>query len=154
ALPAFDYERMLEQGYCAQVFALARGSLEAALDTRPTSLYRLFNSQFDRTGPLRREKVVHVPVALGRLPPIQPAVASRLLAEASLAHLAARGMAAEVTPQRAALLPAARIARKFQPRSLTVIIPVRNRKILLQTCLASIAPALVAARARLLIVDN
>lgn len=154
ALPAFDYERMLEQGYCTQLFAMDRASVETALGARPTNLYRLLNSQFDGDGAFVSRQVAHVPVPLGRIAPQDLAAHSRLLAKASDAHLSARGIAAEVTAQRGALLPAARVARRPNPRTLTVIIPVRNRKDLLQTCLASIAPALANARARVLVVDN
>ncbi|WFU39450.1 glycosyltransferase [Bradyrhizobium sp. CB82] len=154
ALPAFDYERMLEQGYCAQLFAMDRATVLAALAARPTNLYRVFNSQFDDSNASRNKQVVHVPIPLGRMPPLDVVVHSRLLAKASLTHLAARGIAAETKAQRGALLPAAWVTRKPKPRTLTVIIPVRNRKDLLATCLSSIAPALTKARARVLVVDN
>lgn len=154
ALPAFDYERMLEQGYCAQLFAMDRATVLAALAARPTNLYRLFNSQLDDNGAPRHRQIVHVPVALGRMPPLDVVVHSRLLAKASLTHLAARGIAAATKAQRGALLPAAGVTRKPRPRSLTVIIPVRNRRDLLAACLSSIAPALTKARARVLVVDN
>ncbi|UPK33974.1 glycosyltransferase [Bradyrhizobium sp. 186] len=154
ALPAFDYERMLEQGYCAQLFAMDRASVEAALETRPTNLYRLFNSQFDDDDALRQQQVAHVPIPLGRMTLPDLVAQSRLLAKASLAHLSVRGITAEATAQRGALLPVARVVRKPKSRTLTVIIPVRNRKELLQTCLSSIAPALSHARARVLVVDN
>ncbi|MBW7961816.1 glycosyltransferase family 2 protein [Bradyrhizobium sp. BR 10261] len=153
ALPAFDYERMLEQGYCAQLFAMDRATVLAALAARPTNLYRLFNSQFDNGLP-RHGQIVHVPVALGRMPPLDVVAHSHLLAKASLTHLAARGIAAETKAQRGALLPAAGVTRKSRPRTLTVIIPVRNRRDLLAACLSSIAPVLTKARARVLVVDN
>ncbi|MDA9499505.1 hypothetical protein XI05_18975 [Bradyrhizobium sp. CCBAU 11357] len=154
ALPAFDYERMLEQGYCAQFFAMDRATVLAALAARPTNLYRLFNSQFDDNSAPRNEQVVHVPIPLGRMPPLDVVAHSHLLAKASLTHLMARGIAAETKAQRGALLPAAAVARKPYPRTLTVIIPVRDRKDLLATCLSSIAPALTKSRARVLVVDN
>jgi GT2 family glycosyltransferase len=154
ALPAFDYERMLEQGYCTQLFAMTRATVEAALATRPTNLYRLFNSQFDANLSLAAAKVAHVPVPLGRLPSLDLAGHGRQLAQASQAHLSARGVAADATAQRGALLPATRVVRRTKAGTLTVIIPVRNRKALLQSCLSSIAPAVTAAGARILVVDN
>jgi len=153
-LPAFDYERMLEQGYCTHLFAMTRAAAEAALAKQPANLYRLFNSQFEGREPVHPEQVVHLPVPLGRLPAVDLAANGRLLAQASQAHLSARGMAADVTAQRGALLPAAQVVRRTKPGALTVIIPVRNRKSLLQTCLASIAPAIAASRARVMVVDN
>ena len=44
ALSAFDYERMLEQGYCAHLFALRSSVAVRALATGASDLYRLFNS--------------------------------------------------------------------------------------------------------------
>lgn len=154
ALPAFDYERMLEQGYCAQLFAMSRVSVQAALAARPTSLYRLLNCQFDNDDTMQHQRTAHVPLPLGRMPTLDLISHSRLLAKASTAHLVARGMAAEARAQRGSILPAARVIRRFAPRSVTVIIPVRNRKELLQSCLASIAPALTSEQARITIVDN
>lgn len=154
ALPAFDYERMLEQGYCAQLFAMNRGSVQAALNAGPTNLYRLFNSQFDGHDASLPREVVHVPCSLGRMPPLDLVAHSRLVAKSSLSHLSTRNIAAETNAQRGALLPAAQVTRKANPRTVTVMIPVRNRKELLQTCLSSIAPALANARARVLVVDN
>ena len=43
AFPAFDYERMLEQGYCAHLFAVRREALLAGLKAGPDNLYRLFD---------------------------------------------------------------------------------------------------------------
>ena len=154
ALPAFDYERMLEQGYCTHLFAMTRAAVEAALATRPTNLYRLFNSQFDGNEAAATTRVAHIPVPLGRLPSIDLTAHGRLLAEASQAHLSARAITADTTAQRGAALPAARVIRRTKPATLTVVIPVRNRKPLLQTCLSSIAPAVTAARGSILIVDN
>lgn len=153
-LPAFDYERMLEQGYCAQLFAMDRASVEAALNVRPTNLYRLFNSQFDDDDASRAEAVVHVPLPLGRMPSLDLGSHSRLLANASHRHLSLRSIPAQVTARRGTQLPAARVIRKAEVGTLTVIVPVRNRKELLQTCLASIAPAVAKTRARVLVVDN
>ena len=47
ALPAFDYERMLEQGYCAHLFALRSSAAAQSLAEGATDLYRLFNSVLD-----------------------------------------------------------------------------------------------------------
>jgi O-antigen biosynthesis protein len=154
ALPAFDYERMLEQGYCTHLFAMTRAAVEAALARHPANLYRLFNCQFEGHAPVPTGQVVHVTVPLGRLPSFDLAAHGRLLAQASQTHLSARGVSADVTAQRGTLLPAAQVVRRTKPGTLTVVIPVRNRKSLLQTCLTSIAPAVAAARARVLVVDN
>jgi len=54
AFPAFDYERMLEQGYCAHLFALRRDVASKALQSVPNNLYRLFNTILDHCEPQQR----------------------------------------------------------------------------------------------------
>ena len=51
AFPAFDYERLLEQGYAALFFAARVAHVHAALARGAADLYRLFNSAFDAAGP-------------------------------------------------------------------------------------------------------
>src|SRR5579863_560499 len=86
AFPAFDYERMLEQGYCAHLFALRRGAAKRALGDGASNLYRLFNSVLD-TGAARNAHVVHIPGALGTLCGFDATSARAALAEAARDHL-------------------------------------------------------------------
>jgi GT2 family glycosyltransferase len=153
AFPAFDYERMLEQGYCAHLFAVRRDVLIAALAARPDNLYRLFNSLLDRTIPQQAD-VLHLPGALATMPGFDRTKAGRLLSAASQLHLRARGIDAEVTEQRGNFFPAVRIRRPFARPRTTVIIPTRDRVSLLRACLDSIAPAIRRCRADILVVDN
>jgi O-antigen biosynthesis protein len=153
AFPAFDYERMLEQGYCAHLFALRRAAADRLLATGATDLYRLFNSIFD-DGPASSLGIVHLPGALGTLPPFDRNAASTTLAVASRTHLRQRGIDAEVTLRSAGVLPAARIARQCDRPRITIIIPTRNRRSLLQGCIESIWPAVKKQRAEIMVVDN
>jgi GT2 family glycosyltransferase len=153
AFPAFDYERMLEQGYCAHLFAVRRDALIAALRTRPDNLYRLFNSLLDRTGP-QQANFLHLPGALATMPVFDRTKAGRLLSAASRLHLRSRGIDAEATEQRGNFFPAVRIRRPFVRHRTTVIIPTRDRVSLLRTCLDSIAPAIKRCRADILVIDN
>ncbi|MCA6107127.1 glycosyltransferase family 2 protein [Bradyrhizobium cenepequi] len=153
ALPAFDYERMLEQGYCAHLFAVRRKALLAGLEARPKDLYRLFNCLLDRTGP-RQADILHLPGALATLPKFNRANAGSRLSTASHMHLLARGIGAEVTQQQGNLFPAVRIKRPIPRERVTVIIPTRDRLSLLRTCLESIAPAVARCHADILVVDN
>ena len=153
AFPAFDYERMLEQGYCALLFAVRRDALIATLGTRPDNLYRLFNGLLDRTGPQQAD-FLHLPGALATMPVFDRAKASRLLSAASRLHLRSRGIDAEATEQRGNFFPAVRIRRPFVRHRTTVIIPTRDRVSLLRTCLDSIAPAIKRCRADILVIDN
>ena len=86
AFPAFDYERLLEQGYCAHLFALRRDIAESLLAASPSNLYRLFNALFDQ-GSLTAAQVIHLPGALGTLPSFDRTVASVELREATELHL-------------------------------------------------------------------
>ncbi len=67
AFPAFDYERMLEQGYCAYLFALRRVAVDRSLEGGASSLYRIFNSILD-DGTASHSDIVHLPGPLGTLP--------------------------------------------------------------------------------------
>lgn len=153
AFPAFDYERMLEQGYCAHLFAVRRDALLTGLETRPDNLYRLFNCLLDHLGP-RQDNILHLPGALATLPNLDRTNASRRLAAASQMHLDARAVSADVTPQQGNLFPAVRIGRAISRQRVTVVIPIRDRLPLLRTCLDSIAPAVERCRADILVVDN
>ena len=153
AFPAFDYERMLEQGYCAHLFAVRREALLAGLKAGPDNLYRLFNCLLDHTGP-QQTNILHLPGTLANLPKLNRTSASAQLAAASDMHLRARGIETEVTRQQGNLFPAVRIKRSIPRERVTVIIPTRDRLSLLRTCLDSIAPAVERSRADILIVDN
>jgi GT2 family glycosyltransferase len=152
ALSAFDYERMLEQGQGALLFALRREAAQRAVAAGSGDLFRLFNVALDRDRAAQR--IIHLPGALATLPPLDLASGTRVLAAASAAHLAARGMRASVAPGNGSLLPAARLARASARASVTIVIPVRNRAALLKSCLASLKPAVAASRAEILIIDN
>ncbi len=153
AFPAFDYERMLEQGYCAHLFAVRREALLGGLEARPDNLYRLFNCLLDHTDP-RQANILHLPGALATLPKFNRVNAASRLSAASHMHLRARGIGAEVSQQQGNLFPAVRIKRPIAHERATVIIPTRDRLSLLRTCLDSIAPAVERCRADILVVDN
>ena len=110
AFPAFDYERMLEQGYCAHLFALRRTMAERLLSSGAQDLYRLFNSILDdRT--VSGLDIVHLPGAIGMVPAFDAITAGAALAAAGRAHLEQRGFKALQAPGSGAVLPAVRIAR-------------------------------------------
>jgi O-antigen biosynthesis protein len=153
AFPAFDYERMLEQGYCAHLFAVRRNPLLAGLEARPDNLYRLFNCLLDPAGP-GQANILHLPGALATLPKLNWMKAGSRLSAASHIHLRARGIGAEVTQRQGNLFPAVRIKRPIPHERVTVIIPTRDRLSLLRACIDSISPALESCRAHILVVDN
>jgi O-antigen biosynthesis protein len=153
AFPAFDYERMLEQGYCSHLFALRRPAAERALATGAPNLYRVFNSILDN-GLASESDIVHIPGSLGTLPGFDRSSASTALAAAANAHLEYCGMEAQVKPGAGSILPAVQVVRKHELLSSTIVIPTRNRLPLLQNCIDSILPAAERTNAEILIVDN
>jgi GT2 family glycosyltransferase len=153
ALSAFDYERMLEQGYCAHLFALRLPAAEQALAADPSNLYRVLNSVLD-DGSASPTDIVHIPGSLGTLPDFDKSSASAELAAAVSAHLECSGIESEAKPGASGILPAVWIARKHELPSTTIVIPTRNRLHLLQNCIDSILPAAERTKAEILIVDN
>jgi GT2 family glycosyltransferase len=153
ALPAFDYERLVEQGYCAQAFALRRSTAESALTKRPFNLYRLFNSLLDE-GVAVADRIAHLPGAIAILPQMAREGASEALAAATRAHLQRRGVDARVEPGHGEVLPAAKVARSHLGVSVTIVIPTRDRRALLEACLESLRPALSRRSCEIIILDN
>jgi GT2 family glycosyltransferase len=152
AFPAFDYERMLEQGYGAYLFAARRIGVERALAAVATNPFRIFNAI--AVGPEAAGSVLHVPGALGILPNLDRTSAASALAQAATEHLDARGIAARVRPSTGEIFPAARISRDIERPSVSIIIPTRNRLELLRRCLQTIAPACSQSETEIIVVDN
>ena len=153
AFPAFDYERMLEQGYCAHLFAFRRDVAIEALQSVPNNLYRLFNTILDRCEPQQRT-ILHLPGSLATLPKLDPKGASSQLESATFLHLRARGSEATIEPGRGALFPAVKVHRASPHLKTTIIVPTRDRLSLLRTCIESIGPAVARSNADILVVDN
>lgn len=153
AFSAFDYERVLEQGYCAYLFALRRSTAARLLEGGAANLYRLVNSITDLTSTSFTD-IVHVPEPLGTLPDFDRTAAQRALIGATRAHLRRRGITAKIEPKASGIFPALHIMRKPPPVRTAVVIPTRNQRDLLRDCIESIRPALERNRAELVIVDN
>jgi len=152
-LPAFDYERLLEQGYCAHLFALRREKALAAAATGATDLYRLFLSALEEV-PAGLRNIVHLPGSLVTLDPRDVAADAPLLAAAVSEHLRGREVAAQVSEAASSVFPAVRVARSRPQGSTTIVIPVRDQIGLLRACLQSIQPAVTDGKVDIMIVDN
>ncbi len=152
ALPAFDYERALEQGYCAFVYAARRKGLERAAG-EAADIFGLFYALTERPEVAARS-VVHVPGVLATLPNFDRVSAAESLALAVAAHLSQRGIEADVTPAEGSVFPAVHIARATGNPSVSIIIPTRNRVDLLRRCLDSISSAAAQHSAEVIVVDN
>jgi len=152
-LPAFDYERLLEQGYCAHLFAMRRQTGLDAAAPDVADLYRLFMFMLDADSP-RHAKIVHISGSLAAFPTFDLTLDDSLLARATNEHLRTRKVTAQITKTSHALFPAVQIVRTPPTGSTTIVIPVRNRLELLQTCLRSIQPAVSKGKVDVMIVDN
>lgn len=151
--PAFDYERMLEQGYCSLVFALTRSHLQDALQAGAADLFRLLNAQFDG-GLSAAGGVVHVPGAVATLPRMNARAAAKTLAKASADHLRRRGMDSDVVVQRGArLLPSVRVSRRQVAAGIALVIATDGRNDALSTCLAAILPEAKRHDAEVIVAD-
>jgi GT2 family glycosyltransferase len=139
ALSAFDYERMLEQGYCAHLFAVRRSTFERSLASGAANLYRLFNAAFDddltATG-----NVVHLPGPLAILPEFDATAAMSELGDASRQHLQRRNVEASYAPSRGALFPAVRILRRTTRRRTSVVVVGYHRPEQLRACMVALLP--------------
>src|SRR5262249_7348138 len=67
AMPAFDCERLMEQGYCAHFFALRRGVAHRALSRGASNLYAVFGAILDDPT-LSTQDIVHLPNPIATLP--------------------------------------------------------------------------------------
>ena len=158
AFPAFDYERMLEQGYGAYLFATPTQVVREALAAGADNLFRLFNAPWDRRGEGPEDLVfagaIHAPGFLGALPPLDITDDADRLAEATAAHLAARGVVAEVDAGEGALLPAARVRRVVKPARVSILIPSRDRLDLVRPCMDSLARTIDFDQHEIILIDN
>jgi GT2 family glycosyltransferase len=150
---AFDYERMLEQGYFAAAFALPRATVLEAAGARAGSLFRLANFPFDRYDAASR--AVHLPGPAARAPSGLLAGAAHCLGRATLDHLHARAIKAEVEALEGDGAPSCRLRRQFTGApTVSLVIPTRNRHELLANCLESVFSAAARLRAEIIVVDN
>ena len=161
ALPAFGYERMLEQGFAALLFALPTPAARAAVAGGAENLFRLFNFSQDArpaAGPRPPHPAaatpVHQPGFLARLPRLEVVAATQALALANRAHLAARGVQAKIEPGVGALFACVRVMRRAPRGKVSILIPTRDRVDLLQPCLNSLFATVDLARHEAIVLDN
>ena len=162
AFPSFDYERMLEQGFCAYLFALPIAKAREAAFAGASSLFRVFSIALEGSRPAgsrlknisARTAPVHVPGFLARIPGIDLAIGASRLAEATIDHLQARGVAAIVEPGRGALLPYARVRRTPRRAKVSLLIPTRDRVDLLRPCVELLKRTLSFDDHEVIVVDN
>ena len=153
ALTAFDYERLLEQGYCAYLYALRRESALRSASNGAGDLYQLFFGAFEGDNAAMSD-IVHVPGAFGALPAFDVGAAGQALARASQAHLRTRGFDVAVSSSESTDFPSVWVQRSLSRPSVTLIVPTRNQPKLLRNCLISLQSAAERVDTEVMIVDN
>ena len=94
ALPAFDYERLLEQGYAIYLFAMRRNDVIAALSVDQGNLFHLLLNSCHDENSSHRQMPVHVPGFLAECPGLDTEKLSDALLAATRHHLERKGVEA------------------------------------------------------------
>lgn len=170
ALPAYDYERTLEQGFYARAFALRRRLLDAALRRGARSVFRLANACYDpepdsaaveaRSAPVRIEgplcaRLFHLPGASVILPADLVRAGAPQLKQATLDHLRLIGAPATCQVVAGSVFPAVRVIREARAERLSVVVNAIGPAARVRAGLDSLLPALQSRTADLiLLVDQ
>ena len=153
ALPAFDYERMLEQGYFGGAFALTRAALQLAVAAATPNIFRVANICCDKSG--SASAIWHLPGAIAQVGKDFLAGSQKALSAATSEHLAATGVEAVIRSGFGSHWPVCRTIRRIGRRpTVSILIPTRNRTDLLSTCLGSIYGGAARAGAEIIVIDN
>ncbi len=154
ALPAFDRERTIEQGYAASFFALDREVALAAGRGGANSLFRVFLAGSGIGGAARRVPL-HVPGFLARVPALLDGRAQAALSEAARHLCATLNIQATIDAVPAARLqPTIRLRRRPAPCLVSVIILVRNGASALRRCFAALKAQDSSSDLEFIVVDN
>jgi hypothetical protein len=139
--PAFDRERLLEQGYCAHFFALSGPVARRAVASGSGDLYALFHAAMMAKP---AGAVIAVPGPLATLPRFDTAAAASVLAAASASYCRHAGGDAAAAPNGSPFFPAVRVLRRRRPGiGVAVIAPQVSEHT--AACLAALEPALARA---------
>ncbi len=150
---SFDYERMLEQGYAARLFAVRIDDLNLG-STESLSLPRLLLSLFDQSGSDIQGKVVHVPECLARVPR-RMLWDGDTLKRAVADHLTVREVPAKLSLGTEALFSQVRVSRSWEASErVSIVIPTRDRPGLLKACVESIRAQTRHVQYEIVLVDN
>jgi O-antigen biosynthesis protein len=122
ALPAFDNERLLEQGYCCYMFAVRRAVVLAALAQRPHSLFDLFFCCFDQG--IAASMIGHLPYPAAALALPDPDAAAVTLMDAVKAHLARHQREAIIEPRQGQIFASIHVRRPTPLTGCPVIVAV------------------------------
>ncbi|WP_153003732.1 hypothetical protein [Aureimonas ureilytica] len=140
ALPAFDYERALEQSLFETAFLMRRDEAMDALARGVAHLHRLFLAPIE-AGLHRLGRFLHVPGLAAICPIPSPRAEAETLAASVSSHLSARGVAADLRPRPAMTLPALRVRRKAAPATIALILDADDPSLPLREAGEALRPA-------------
>jgi len=126
AFTAFDYERMLEQGYAAFGCAVRRAHVEAAVAAGVSDIFTLVLSALGDDETNWAGAVVHAPGVAWRAPPLDLDVAANTLRNASHRHLATRKVEASANVMFGGRFPAVHVSRKPAQGRVSVVVTTRD----------------------------
>lgn len=127
ALPAFDYERLLEQGYAIYLFAMRRNDVIAALSTGQGNLFHLLlDSCPDENAP-GRKMPVHLPGFLAECPSFDADKLSGALLAATQDHLKQKETEARLVAASGWILPSVHISRSSSRQRISALVCCRDR---------------------------
>lgn len=141
ALPAGDYERLLEQGYSARAFAMRRAALETSLRRGARNVFRLANSIYD-SHPHAATPPLHLSGACVTLPGALLQEGEMSLRAATQDHLRSLRVEASCLPASGAALPAVRVSRAPDPGRVSVVVNAMAAPDQVARSLASLVPAI------------
>jgi len=151
AFSAFDYERLLEQGYCCSFFAVRPQFMQAVFQRKTINVFALLQSLVEDP---KLSRILHLPGPVAIVEPNNSLAASRALLQATMEHLLRRKVPAKINLANGVLFPAVRVTREARAQSVSILIPTRDRIDLLKNCLETIEPAARHANAEIIIIDN
>lgn len=141
ALPACDYERLLEQGYPARAFAIRRLALETSLRRGARNVFRLANAIFD-AHPHAAPPPLHLIGAGVTLPGPLLREGEGSLRAATQDHLRTLRMEAACLTAAGAALPAVRVSRAPEQGRVSVVVNAMAEPEMVSRSLASLIPAI------------
>lgn len=151
--PAFDYERLLSQGYGEGVFALDRVPDIASDAPGALSTYDILFLALEQICG-RGASVAHVPRMLARVPRMPAKASGLLLARAVSAHLGRTGQPATVEAEPGVVFPVVHVRRPRAEGEVALVVPTRDRIDLLEPCITSLRALTAHPDYHIVIIDN
>jgi GT2 family glycosyltransferase len=154
--PAFDLERLLEQGYAALCFAARDNLVQEALSKNPRSPFEMFLTLIGDVAQsdTLRKKVLHIPHPGGLLEEAQLRDTCGLHETVLHDHLPTLAPGAGLASRADTVFPAVRVKRPNSDRAVSVVIPTRDEGAMLYECIDSLIRSNPEFDLDILVVDN